>query len=94
MTPATTAVLVYKARKARVLHPTGDFDSASRWTPSSDENADCYTANVRTPSRRWPYSYMKAARTKKHLVALAVDNIDFLCRRSEAGRGTLRVLAR
>lgn len=68
---------VYEARKARLLHPDGHFDNGGRWYPSDRENSDGFTAGIRSPSRAWPYSYMVAARTRKHVKALAEANPDF-----------------
>lgn len=45
------------------VHALGRFDSASRWYP--DEEAAEYFRSIRSPSRAWPYSYYKAAFTKK-----------------------------
>jgi len=69
--------LVYLARKDRLTNPTGEFDNAGRWYPSDDENADKYTSGIRRPSRKWPYSYMLAARTLKHSRNLALLNPKF-----------------
>lgn len=41
----------------------GRFDNASRWYP--DEEIAEYFRSIRSPSRAWPYSYYKAAFTKK-----------------------------
>ena len=61
---------VYEARRRRLLHPEGEFDKGGRWYPS--EREDCgVSSSIRSPSRRWPYSYMVACRTKKHVKALA-----------------------
>ena len=57
---------VYEKLKNRKIHPSGSFDSAGRWYA---ENADLI--NVRAPSRAWPYSQMKACRTKKYVKAVA-----------------------
>ncbi len=65
---------VYEARKNRMVHPAGKFDNGGRWYPSDDENADNFTARLRSPSRAWPYSYMTGARTRKHVAALAEAN--------------------
>lgn len=61
---------VYEARRDRWVHPEGTFDGAGRWYPSDTEDADGFTSSIRSPSRAWPYSYMVAARTKKHVTAL------------------------
>jgi hypothetical protein len=71
-TPIEIAILLlYEGRKARVVHPTGTFDSADRWYPTAEENVDDFTCFIRSPSRSWPNSYMLAARTQKHIKALA-----------------------
>lgn len=54
---------VYEARKTRRIHPHGEFDRAGRWYPDTEKEGG--TPPVRTPSRRWPYSYLKACRTLK-----------------------------
>ena len=66
--------LVYQARQARLTHPRGEFDKQGRWYPSGDENSDNFTSAIRSPSRNWRYSYMVAARTRKHIAALAHCN--------------------
>lgn len=65
---------VYEARRDRIVNPEGKFDNAGRWYPSAAEDADDYTMTVRSPSRSWPYSYLTAARTRKHVKALAAIN--------------------
>lgn len=76
--------LVYAGRKDRRIHPEGRFDNAGRWWPSDDEDADSFTLDVRTPSKSWPYSYMKAARSKRHIKALAEVNIEFVLKEASA----------
>jgi hypothetical protein len=71
---ASAVERLYKARKARKAHPQGKQDKQGRWYPSDAEDADGFTANVRSPSAAWPWSYMTAARTKKHIKALAAVN--------------------
>ena len=61
---------IYEDRRDRRTNPDGSFDSAGRWYPSREEDADDFTRGIRSPSRAWPYSYMVAARTRKHVVAL------------------------
>jgi len=56
----------YEARRDRKVHPEGKFDSAGRWYPSSSEG----TPSVRSPSRAWPYSYLLACRTRRHVAGL------------------------
>ncbi len=71
---------VYEARKLRLIHPDGRFDSGGRWYPSDSENADRFTLGIRSPSRSWPYSYMVAARTRRHVARLAEANPEFFAR--------------
>lgn len=78
MTIETAIKTVYAARKNRILHPDGEFDNAGRFYPSSTEDADNFTSSIRSPSRSWPYSYMVAARTLKHIKALAAVRPDFV----------------
>lgn len=69
-------------RKERTEHPDGTFDKAGRWYPSKDENCDDYTSHTRTPSRRWLYSYLLAARSLAHCEALEdADHDDVLLMR-------------
>lgn len=70
--------MVFNGRKLRESHPDGTFDRAGRWYPSDDENADGFTSTVRGPSRAFPYSYMKAARTLRHVKALAAVRPDLI----------------
>ncbi|MFT9015100.1 MAG: hypothetical protein ABF990_05105 [Acetobacter sp.] len=58
------AAVEYMRRKARKVHPPGTFDNAGRWY--ADEKT-CAVALCRSPSRAWPYSQMKAARTVAHV---------------------------
>jgi hypothetical protein len=60
---------VYQVRQSRRDHPTGRMDSGGRWYPSDDEYCVCCDY-VRSPSRRWPWSYMIHCRTKKHIANL------------------------
>lgn len=54
--------IVYKMLQNREIHPSGKFDSNGRWYAKNDN-----LINVRSPSRRWPYSQMVACRTKKYV---------------------------
>lgn len=71
---------LYVARRDRQAHPEGKFDRQGRWYPSEEEDADGYSAGLRTPSRSWLYSLMNGARTKKHITALALSNPEFVLR--------------
>lgn len=49
----------------------GKYDNAGRWYPKPEyELPD--TFNVRSPSRSWPYSYLKHVYTKKYAKILAL----------------------
>jgi hypothetical protein len=61
---------IYTARRDRLVHPEGSFDSAGRWYPSVTEDCGGDGRCVRTPSRMWPYSYMLRCRTRQHVSAL------------------------
>ena len=66
-------------RQERTEHPTGKFDKAGRWEPSTSEDCDAFTSHTRTPSRSWPWSYMLAARSLQHCEALdGADHDDTL----------------
>ena len=65
--------IVYQALKNRDIHPEGEFDKQGRWFPSDDENCGV-RSEIRTPSRSYPYSYMTACRTKKHVRRLAEES--------------------
>jgi hypothetical protein len=69
------AQYLYERRRERAVNPDGRFDSAGRWYPSESENADGFTARVRSPSRHWPYSYLLAARRRIHVAALLELNL-------------------
>jgi len=66
---ATSAAKCYIARKNRTEHPDGKCDSGGRWYPTEGERQAC-CHNIRTPSRRWPWSLVKHCRTKKHVANL------------------------
>jgi hypothetical protein len=61
---------VYEARRDRLAHPEGEFDSGGRWHPSEREDADGDGSCTRRPSRAWPYSYLLRCRTRQHCAAL------------------------
>ncbi len=63
------AVEEYFGRKHRMFNPTGTFDKAGRWYPDESERRDC-CRQVRSPSRRFPYSLMVHCRTIKHVANL------------------------
>lgn len=63
--------LVYAARKAGVCRPEGKRDAGGRWLPSDREDAGDLTGRIYPPSRRWGWSYWRAAHARAHLRALA-----------------------
>jgi len=78
MTAAVCALNKFTKRKARLEHPDGSFDNASRFYPSDEENCGI-TSYVRSPSRNWPNSYMLACRSLDHCEDLCgADHDDVL----------------
>lgn len=55
-------------RKNRLTDPPGNFDSAGRWFSSEETDS---IGSSRYPSRAWPYSQLKTARTAKHCAEVA-----------------------
>ena len=53
------------------LRALGSTDNANRWFPN--ESIAEYFVGYRAPSRSWPYSYAKAAMTKKFRRWLAAN---------------------
>jgi hypothetical protein len=52
-------------RDLRLRHPDGSFDDGGRFYPSEKEVRDC-CADIRAPSRTFPFSLMKHCRTAKY----------------------------
>lgn len=76
---------LYEALRDRVINPDGTFDNGGRWYPSAAE--DCgVSSTVRSPSKAWPFSYMTACRTLKHVKALADQSPDLFARQLAAAR--------
>lgn len=75
----STALFVYEMRQERLDHPAGSFDNAGRWWPDDDEQCACCDY-VRTPSRRWPYSYLKHCRSIEHVANLYKVDVALLRR--------------
>lgn len=59
----------YISRRDRVTNPDGKFDKQGRFYPSEAETCSCCRA-VRSPSKRFPYSYMVHCRTITHVAHL------------------------
>ena len=60
------AITEYLKLKNRKTHPEGTFDSGGRFYLAESEKQDC-CRGIRSPSRAYPYSEMKHARTLKHV---------------------------
>lgn len=61
------AAACFFRRKNRLEHPPGGFDGAGRFIAEERTEAVC---RARSPSRKWPYSQMNAARTAEHCAEL------------------------
>ena len=57
---------VYILLRDREINPTGSFDSSGRWYAYNSD-----LISVRSPSRAYPLSQLKACRTKKYVKAVA-----------------------
>jgi len=64
---ACNAGIVYVARQRRAVHPQGQFDSAGRWYPYAKTEHRLCCDQIRSPSRRWPYSLIYRKSTDKYL---------------------------
>jgi len=60
------------------IRSIGKTDSANRWYPDSDVAP--YFSSLRAPSRAWPYSYAKAAQTKKFATWLLANRPEIAAR--------------
>ena len=78
MKQAQIIASVYDDLKGRSLHPAGRFDKGGRWYA---ENSDLIS--VRSPSHAWPFSEMKACRTRKYVKAVCEK---FNCKTEKALR--------
>ena len=63
------AISEYFRRRNRTSHPEGEWDNGGRWYPSETEKCECCNS-IRWPSRRWPYSLNKHARSIGHVAQL------------------------
>lgn len=59
----------YISRRDRITNPDGKFDKQGRFYPSDNERCSCCNV-VRSPSKRFPYSYMVHCRTITHIAKL------------------------
>jgi Uncharacterised protein family (UPF0158) len=66
---ASEAGREFVCRELRLHHPDGTFDDGGRFYPSEKEVRDC-CANIRAPSRAFPFSLMTHCRTVKHVAKL------------------------
>ena len=58
------------------LRKLGKTDNANRWYPC--EEISEYFVTIRSPSRAWPYSYAKAALTKKFYKWMMANHPDLI----------------
>ena len=80
MSKVQEAVTEYLKLKNREIHPEGTFDKGGRFYLAESEKHDC-CRGIRSPSRAYPYSEMKHARTLKHVAQkFGVD--EFECRKT------------
>lgn len=79
------ATRMYRARQERQEHPRGSFDRAGRFWLDDDERQAC-CGRIRTPSRAWPYSEIKHARSAEHVAAVCDVDVHELRRAIRAGR--------
>lgn len=56
---------VYQLLQDREIHPSGRFDNGGRFYAVHVD-----LINVRSPSRKWPFSHMTACRTLKYVKAV------------------------
>ncbi|HEX6566948.1 MAG TPA: UPF0158 family protein [Chthoniobacterales bacterium] len=66
---ADEAALEFVARRLKLRHPAGEFDEGGRFYPSEEERQNC-CADIRAPSRAFPFSLMTHCRTAKHVARL------------------------
>jgi hypothetical protein len=79
-TKVQEAITEYLKLKNREIHPEGTFDKGGRFYLAESEKHDC-CRGIRSPSRAYPYSEMKHARTLKHVAQkFGVD--EFECRKT------------
>jgi len=69
MNAIDSCIQLYLARRARLAHPAGSFDSGGRWYPADSEKRACCDS-IRSPSRRWPWSLMRHCRSLEHCARL------------------------
>lgn len=62
------AVRTFLLRESGLQSPEGGFDNARRWFPQGRDKE--VMADVRYPSRSFPFSYLKACKSIKHCAAL------------------------
>jgi hypothetical protein len=74
------AITEYLKLKNRKTHPEGTFDKGGRFYLAESEKHDC-CRGIRSPSRAYPYSEMKHARTLKH-VAHKYNVLESECRKA------------
>lgn len=85
---------VYLSRQDRSVHPEGEFDDGGRWYPSNREDCGGDGTCVRSPSRKWPYSYLVRCRRKQHCAVLVEALIAGKDVPEDVMEGARRVLVR
>jgi hypothetical protein len=76
---AVRAAIKYLRRRDRLEYPRGKSDGGGRWFPDISEKLD--VRYYRSPSRRFPWSYMQACRTIGHCAMLERCKDPLLVRR-------------
>lgn len=80
------ATAAFLARQRRTERPDGKFDGGGRWFPSATERQSC-CANVRAPSRRFPYALLTHCRSLSHVSRLyQVDTVALRAEVAQAKR--------
>jgi len=77
------AAAAYVARQRGTEKPEGKFDGAGRWHPAATEWQAC-CAEVRSPSRSFPYGLLNHCRTIAHISRL--HKVDTVALRAEVAR--------
>lgn len=67
---AAEAGVISAMRRQRLTSPEGKRDRSGRWHPS-DREWSSHLVGIRSPSRSWPWTYLKACLTRPHISLLA-----------------------
>lgn len=66
----------WKKLKDRKIHPDGKFDNKKRFYPDENEKCSC-CSYIRSPSARFPYSYMTHCRSYHHILTKYTEKEEF-----------------